>query len=215
MLEAQGLDCWLTGDQMATTLSLYGAALSQIELWVKAEDVEQAAQILAELTPEDRGVDRWGLEDRRCWQCTTCQEPNEQSFDECWSCSSERTDDAILVAADESSQVPAATPPMAAMAGPIGADASPYRTPATDAAPAKSPIRPPGKLTARAFRAMIFGIVFPLPVMFFAASLSVKAYQQEPHSWRLWAALLVSVPVTLVASMWLLISAGSIARWLL
>ena len=54
-----------------------------------------------------------------------------------------------------------------------------------------------------------------MPVLFFAAYRSLKAVRREPLSGKLWCALLISVPATLLAALLFLFAGGELAGTLL
>ncbi|MGB7324662.1 MAG: DUF2007 domain-containing protein [Rubripirellula sp.] len=85
-LAAANIRAFVTGTDMATALSLGGAATSNgVRLEVANDDYARA---VATLEDDDRRLREAGD-----WQCRRCSEPNEASFEVCWSCSKARSDD--------------------------------------------------------------------------------------------------------------------------
>ncbi|TWU55303.1 putative signal transducing protein [Rubripirellula reticaptiva] len=85
-LAAANIRAFVTGTDMATALSLGGAATSNgVRLEVANDDYDRAVATLAD--------DEKRLREAGDWQCGRCSEPNEASFEVCWSCNKPRSDD--------------------------------------------------------------------------------------------------------------------------
>lgn len=90
-LDAAGIQAFVQGSETGRSLSYVGVALGGVRVQVASQDLEAARQILREdahqrLTAGD-------------WRCARCEEPNDASFDLCWSCSLPR--DAASAEAEE------------------------------------------------------------------------------------------------------------------
>ncbi len=89
-LAAADIRCYVKGTDMATALSLGGAATSKgVRLEVAPEDYERAIETLE----RDERV----RQEAGGWCCGRCGEPNESSFEICWSCSKPRSEDDVRI----------------------------------------------------------------------------------------------------------------------
>lgn len=93
-LIAAGVRAFVTGTDMATALSLGGAGTDVgVRLVVPSEDFDHAAELLAE--------DERTLREAGPWRCGRCDQPNEASFEVCWSCSKPREDEPATILTDD------------------------------------------------------------------------------------------------------------------
>lgn len=81
-LEAAGLRAFVQGSESNRMLSHVGTALGGVRVQVPASELETAREVLL---ADERQRATAGP-----WQCPRCDEPNEASFDVCWSCSMPR-----------------------------------------------------------------------------------------------------------------------------
>ena len=204
MLVAHGMKCAVTGDLIADTLALYGNAVAKVDLWVDGQRANEAVEILDELHTVDRSVDHWGSGSQSDWRCRQCDEVSGQGFDECWSCSTDRSADARLVPAEEI-VLPAEAE--------VRQDESPYRVPPSDNAVAID--ENSDELTARAFRAAIFGVYYPFPIALYAAYLSLRCWTSGTKNWRFWVSVVLTLPVMLFGAAMLLSAVQSGYNFLL
>lgn len=94
-LDAAGIRAFVTGTDQATALGLGGAMTTRgVRLEVPPADYDRAREILV----RDDQVRR----EASSWLCSRCEEPNEATFEICWSCSKPRS--------DEDAEVPLADP---------------------------------------------------------------------------------------------------------
>lgn len=201
-LEANGIRTFVTGDQLADVLSIYGNATAKVELLVDASHFEEASQIIEEMpNSHQAGFDRWGLPGEQHWQCPKCNEANGQAFEECWNCQSDCPEDAVLIAEEAPSVKIDGT-------GHIHQDmepqsTSPYRAPVTESEPAvdQSQTEESGTggkdIADRALRASIFGLVFPVPLAFYGCYLCIQAWGSSRKTGKLLVATVISLPAVL------------------
>ncbi|MEZ6132974.1 MAG: DUF2007 domain-containing protein [Planctomycetaceae bacterium] len=204
-LEAHGISCAVTGDQLSTTLSWYGNAAKRIELIVDRDQANEAIAIIRELDAVDSDQHLWGTAPPMDWRCPQCTEVNADTFDECWSCGQDRPADAELVPGSNHDNAPAVPTPGVNMAEPVSVDDSPYR------APLYQNERPPHEpkfgllsttgtdddLSARALRAACFGLVVPVPMAYYSLYLCLESLLQGTLNARILLALMMSLPIVL------------------
>lgn len=193
MLDAHEIPCSVTGDQLASTFSIYGNVTTRIELWVKREDLQEASEILEELNEKATEPNPWGQDHKSSWFCTDCNEVNENNFDECWSCGAERSPDAKPVPADFDSPAVAASTDATA----ISPDESPYRVPASDNEVTTRPVD--NRLPSRALRTALYGGVAPI-LMPYAFWLSLRCIVEGKFTGKFWLAFFIS-SFTMLASL--------------
>jgi hypothetical protein len=174
VLEEQGVPAFVDGANTNTLLSHVGTALGGVRVFVRADDVEEALEII-----ESSG----GASDP--WYCGNCREMIEANFDLCWSCGNLRTDveqpfplvHGIKHDLGEAAEQEAALPDLS------GYDAAnPYASPRAPAM-ATAPIEPAGEISEeaeamllRAWRASIIGIVFlPFVLHLYSMYLLIRA----------------------------------------
>ncbi len=89
-LRSHGIDCAVTGDEVARTLSWYGLAVKKVQLLVLDSNVKLASVLLDQFNPlcATRKDEQWACRDDLDWVCGECDEINADTFDECWSCGS-------------------------------------------------------------------------------------------------------------------------------
>lgn len=115
-LEAAGIQAFVQGSETGRSLSYIGVALGGVRVQVAARDVEAARRLLSEDARQRATAGDW--------QCPRCDEPNDASFDLCWSCSLPRGE-----AAARFPQEPLPTVQLADEATVEGEDGNPYRSP--------------------------------------------------------------------------------------
>lgn len=98
-LQAAGFTAFVQGAETGRSLSYAGVALGGIRVQVPADELEDAKRLLEE--------DQYELHRNKPWVCSRCGEPNEASFDFCYSCSLPRS----ASQAAESDNEPAAAGP--------------------------------------------------------------------------------------------------------
>lgn len=218
ILETYGIQCSVTGDQLASTLSYYGMAVNRVELWVKEGDVNEALAILDELNPEND----LELGDQQGWLCSGCEEVNEPAFDECWSCSLARAADVVRVPLEDRLPPPRFSPAVAATLpnDEIDPEESPYRVPLAHNEVSKEEreyvsegrVDLQNDLESRAWRAAVLGLVFPLPLTFYAAYLCWRCIGRNNQNGKLWIACCVSTLWSLAAAIMLLWAVGGVVN---
>ncbi len=161
-LAEAGIRAIVTGTDMGTALGLGGAGtMRMVRVEVPNEDAERAAFILQEDARRAMEVGSW--------ICSRCREPNEATFEVCWSCNKPRTEDDPRGPLESTAPVPAdfsesSVDPL--LSRPVD-DGNPYR-----AFSSREEVRvanvPPESLDTleeevrRAFRAAVIGsFVFP------------------------------------------------------
>jgi hypothetical protein len=87
-LEGCGIPAWRVGGQ-SMLMGDVPAEVVEVEVWVPAEHLQAAREVLAEsrahLADADGG--------RSAWTCPACGESNEGGFELCWSCEAPRSAD--------------------------------------------------------------------------------------------------------------------------
>lgn len=178
----EGIPCEVVGDDLATSLSWFGTAVTKVDLLVGKNDVEQAGQILLAEDQQFFGHqhDQWGIDSRLGWVCENCDEVNDTTFDLCWSCKADRSPTALQRPLDEE--------PRNLVAGdaPVHSqdeDLSPYRAPM---AISETTAFAEDLVTAnRVYRAAILSLYFP-PLTLYTVYLLWKCYvarQMTPQVW--------------------------------
>jgi len=89
-LEEYGITAVLQGANTNTTLSVIGVALG-VGLAVRKRDAQQATRLLT-LSHETVAAQGSAV----AWVCGSCGETVDGDFDICWSCSSDRSPDAVI-----------------------------------------------------------------------------------------------------------------------
>ena len=95
LLEAAGIPVQL-GDEVMGTVAPYlieGGAMAAIKVLVPGDRVEEARPIVVEFTEQGPSAPQAGAPPFRPWECPCCHEQNDGTFDICWNCQSERTED--------------------------------------------------------------------------------------------------------------------------
>lgn len=83
VLEANGISAFIDAAATNTALSYVGTALGGVRVFVRADDVQHAIEVIA----SDDDASNSG---RAPWFCGSCEEEIEGSFDICWSCGEPR-----------------------------------------------------------------------------------------------------------------------------
>ncbi|PQO33107.1 hypothetical protein [Blastopirellula marina] len=86
VLNWNGVDAFLEGADLKTSLSYIGSALGDVKLIVRSEDAERASKLLNSLILEARDPQRGP------WFCGACEEVIEPGFELCWSCGQPRSE---------------------------------------------------------------------------------------------------------------------------
>lgn len=86
VLNWNGVDAFIEGADLKTSLSYIGSALGDVKLIVRAEDAERATKLLNALILEARNPHSGP------WFCGTCEEVIEAGFELCWSCGQPRSE---------------------------------------------------------------------------------------------------------------------------
>lgn len=84
VLNWNGIDAFIEGADLKTSLSYIGSALGDVKLIVRSEDSQRAQRLLDELSREARDPINGP------WFCGECEEVIEPGFDMCWSCGQPR-----------------------------------------------------------------------------------------------------------------------------
>ena len=196
ILEGNGIQTAVVGDQIAEALGYFGVVVTKVELLVRHSDAEEARRLLSEWERQShsRTQDRWGIESRLGWLCSNCSEINEPNFDECWSCSATRQNDAELAPLPDSMGANAEPPDL--ITATENLDPSPYRVPNIENRPDADT-----GLADRTFRSAVLGVGIPLlaPYSFGLACRCVGEGRPTP---KVWAAMFIS---TLTMLSWLVI----------
>ncbi|MEZ6126648.1 MAG: DUF2007 domain-containing protein [Planctomycetaceae bacterium] len=202
LLEAQGIRCVVTGEEVAGTLSYYGGALAKVELLVETEHAAQATELLD--TAERlrmRSAGAWDPDVELQWRCATCGEANARTFDECWSCGSDRPQHPELTLPESDSQEGAALHSSeVTQSSHDHDDDSPYRTPSMDSRITRNV--PPLEVERRAYRAAVLGVGLPVPLAFYAFRLCLECFGLGQSSRRLRFAFALSIVGILMALFW-------------
>jgi len=190
LLDAHGIRSRVTGDELAGTLSYYGAAIVKIELLTESHRATEAQEVLRK-AKESRVRCPWDKQADLLWRCGECRELNAQSFDECWGCQAERPDDPELVPPEpqERELVVAESSYIASAA--IEDDTSPYRAPATGTIMVRRVPHPDTE--RRAFRAAAFGIQFPFPLAIYAFGVCINSFIMGVSSRRMKLSFVISI----------------------
>ncbi|RCS52632.1 hypothetical protein DTL42_07275 [Bremerella cremea] len=85
VLNWNGIDAFLEGADLKTSLSYIGTALGDVKLVVRTVDAERASKLLQALIQESRDPQT------SPWFCGACEEVVDAGFDLCWSCGQERS----------------------------------------------------------------------------------------------------------------------------
>lgn len=85
MLESHGIEAFADGTAAGTMLSYFGTALGGIRLYVKADDVAAATEVLQSINQADSVADQ-------PWFCGKCHEDVDAGFHVCWSCGQPRAE---------------------------------------------------------------------------------------------------------------------------
>lgn len=85
MLESHGIEAFADGTAAGTMLSYFGTALGGIRLYVKADDVAAATEVL-------RSINQADATDDEAWFCGECHEKVDAGFHVCWSCGQPRAE---------------------------------------------------------------------------------------------------------------------------
>jgi hypothetical protein len=199
VLQGNGIQTAVVGDQIAEALGYFGVVVTKVELLVRRSDADEARQLLAASEQESRcrKQDRWGMESRRGWLCGDCSEVNEPNFDECWSCSASRQHDAKLVPLPDSAELNTNPPDL--VTAPENPDPSPYRVPHIENLPNRRAAD--AQLIDRTFRSAVLGVGIP-PLAPYSFSLACRCVGEGHPTVKVWTAMLIS-GVTMLA--WLVI----------
>jgi len=81
MLESSGISVELKGEALLGGVGELPTGIQNVELWVYQSDYQSAKKQMASLNAE-----------RPQWKCVNCHEVNESSFELCWNCSAERSE---------------------------------------------------------------------------------------------------------------------------
>lgn len=117
-LEAAGIQAFVQGSETGRSLSYIGVALGGVRVQVAEQDMEAARHVLAE--------DEHQRATAGDWRCPRCDEPNDASFDLCWSCSLPRS-----AASGDPQEKRLAAPQLPTVDEPVEVDqdGDPYRPP--------------------------------------------------------------------------------------
>ena len=186
MLQGHGVRSAVAGDQIAEALGYLGVAITTVELLVHREDADAADQLLSEWEQQRRRhqQDRRGVEGRMGWLCSHCSEINEQNFDECWSCSASRPDDAELATLPDNAETNPG--PSDVVTVPENRDPSPFRVPTVEDLPAVN-----AQLVSRAFRSAVLGLAFP-PLAAYSFWLAWRCLAEGRPMPKVWPAMFLS-----------------------
>jgi hypothetical protein len=95
LLEAAGIPVQL-GDEVMGTVAPYlieGGAIAAIKVLVPDDRVEEARAIVSDFAGLGTEAPQPGAPLVQPWECPCCHEQNDGTFDICWNCQSERTED--------------------------------------------------------------------------------------------------------------------------
>ncbi len=87
-LEGAGIQAFVSGDEVATSLWHVGSALGGVKVQVAEPDVERAFELLG----EEEGPTTEFAGNENPWRCRLCQEIVEAEYVVCWSCGRDRAD---------------------------------------------------------------------------------------------------------------------------
>jgi hypothetical protein len=195
ILERNGIQTAVVGDQIADTLGYIGVVVTKVELLVRHSDAEEARRLLSEWERNGSSgmQDRWGSETRMGWLCSDCSEINVSNFDECWSCSATRPHNAELVPLPD--YVEASPDPPDLITAPENTDPSPYRVPHIE----NLPNRPAAnvQLIDRTFRSAVLGIGIP-PLAPYSFGLACRCVGAGRPTSKVWAAMCISAVTMLL-----------------
>ncbi|MEO2019008.1 MAG: hypothetical protein ABGZ53_32075 [Fuerstiella sp.] len=199
VLGGNGIQSAVVGDQIAEALGFFAVGLAKVELQVRRSDADEACRLLSEWEQESgfRKQDRWSVDSRMGWRCSSCSETNQQNFDECWSCSAFRQSDAKLVPLPDDLESHVNPPDL--ITAPENPDPSPFRVPNIE----NLPIRPSAdaQLIDRTFRSAVFGMGIP-PLAVYSSGLSWRCLSEGHPTPKVWAAMFISHVSVL---MWLIV----------
>ncbi|NVJ62048.1 MAG: DUF2007 domain-containing protein [Gammaproteobacteria bacterium] len=82
-IEHQGIAVQTRGEALAGAIGEVPVNESQVSLWVKDSQLEDAQSIYNKYMKQ--------MDSDAEWQCTHCKEINPESFDYCWQCHEERS----------------------------------------------------------------------------------------------------------------------------
>ena len=97
LLVAAGIDAQL-GDEVMGTMAPYivsGGTMAAIKVIVPEERLEEARGIVEDFAERATAAPPSGAPEFQPWECPCCHERNDGTFDICWNCQSERTEDRI------------------------------------------------------------------------------------------------------------------------
>ena len=95
LLVAAGIEAQL-GDEVMGTMAPYivsGGTMAAIKVVVPEERLEEARGIVAEFSERATEAPRSDAPAFQPWECPCCHERNDGTFDICWNCQSEKTED--------------------------------------------------------------------------------------------------------------------------
>ncbi len=98
LLVAAGIEAQL-GDEVMGTMAPYmvaGGAMAAIKVVVPEEHFEEAKAIVMEFAERATEAPPFGAPAFQPWECPCCHERNDGTFDICWNCQSEKTEDRTL-----------------------------------------------------------------------------------------------------------------------
>ena len=184
-LRSYGIDCAVTGDEVARTLSWYGLAVKKVELLVFDSNEEAARVLLDEYNPlrAMRKDEQWGCRDELDWVCDKCDENNASTFDECWSCGSPAPKHPERCPGE--SELPHVA--IGELSGAEHEDASsPYRSLVIHTS--RIELLPQHELVRRVVRGTIISLVFP-PLAFYNLVLIRRVFEEGRPPRRVYGAL--------------------------
>jgi hypothetical protein len=95
LLVAAGIEAQL-GDEVMGTMAPYivsGGTMAAIKVVVPGEKLEEAQGIVEGFAERATEAAPSGAPAVQPWECPCCHEQNDGTFDICWNCQSERTED--------------------------------------------------------------------------------------------------------------------------
>ena len=95
LLVAAGIEAQL-GNEIMGTMAPYmvaGGAMAAIKVVVPGDRLEEAKAIVMEFAERATEAAPSGVPAFQPWECRCCHEQNDGTFDICWNCQSERTED--------------------------------------------------------------------------------------------------------------------------
>jgi hypothetical protein len=95
LLEGAGIPATL-GDEVMGTMAPYliaGGTTAAIKVLVPEDRLEDARPIVAEFAKGKTDAPPPGARPFQPWECPCCHEQNDGTFDICWNCQSEKTED--------------------------------------------------------------------------------------------------------------------------